>query len=80
MKNKILKYSIKGIGILIILFVVSLISYRAFIFPSEVRKDCALEALNYVAEKESYSVVEADLDYEFMYRFCLNKNGLKDNE
>lgn len=79
-KNKILSYSLKGIGIVLILFIIISISYRFFIYPDNVRKDCAYEALNYVSEKQSYDVIEADLDYEFMYRFCLNKNGLRSTE
>lgn len=84
MKNKIFKYLLRGIGILIAVFVVSLISYKVFIFSGEVREDCAYEALNYVISKEEnnnfYTPQERDMDYEFMYQFCLNKNGLKGNK
>lgn len=84
MKNKIFKYSLRGVGIVIALFVISIVSYRVFIFPGEVRKDCAFEALDYVAKKDQadnlYAIQERDMDYEFIYKFCLNKNGLKGNK
>lgn len=79
MKNKLLTYSLRGIGAILLLLVASIILYRIFIFPDEVRKDCAYEALNYASQKWD-NVIEGNLDYEFMYRFCLNKNGLKDNQ
>lgn len=83
MKNRIFKYSLKIIGVLIALFVIAIALYKIFVFPGEIRKDCAYEALDYVAKKEQatnhYVVQERDADYEFMYKFCLNKNGLKAN-
>jgi len=84
MKNKIIKYILWILGIVLFLLIGGGIFHRVFIYPSEIRKECAERAKEYVRKKEKseyvYSITSADLDYKFIYRNCFQENGLQAEE
>lgn len=69
------------VGILFTLLLVAILFFRFVILPDRARTECSKTALDFVINKEKsdslYHQTEKDNDYQFVYRYCFQKNGLK---
>lgn len=73
MKNKIVKYGLWGIGIIVLIFVGLLINYRFVIYPSDIRTECDKYARKAVAK--SYETETTA--YKLAYDSCFRQHGLQ---
>lgn len=69
------------VGIIFALLLVATLFFRFVILPDRVRTECSKTALDFVIDKGKsdslYHQTEKGNDYQFVYRYCFQKNGLK---
>ena len=81
MYKKFGKYLLWGVLGIVLLILGIRTFYQVAIYPGEVRKECAIRALEFVKSKQKtekvYGTSEADIDYKFVYQYCFQEKGLK---